>query len=70
MERWEHDAFLGFMAETCESEKQNNLIRAIEKDIIFSGMDREDIIETNAARYGVTYDTAEEIYDVLIDNYT
>jgi len=69
MERWEHDAFLGFMAETFESEKQNSLIKAIEKDIIFSGMDREGIIETNAVKYGVTYDTAEEIYDILIDNY-
>ena len=69
MERWEHDAFLGFMAETFESEKYNNLMKAIEKDIIFSGMDREGIIEINAAKYGVTYDVAEEIYDDLITNY-
>ena len=67
MERWEHDAFLGFMAETFETEKQNNLIKSIEKDIIFSGMDREDIIYSNSTKFRVPPDEVEELYDVLIE---
>ena len=66
MERWEHDAFLGYMAE-CEGDR---LIAKITQDMmsdICSGFSEEYIVEHYGKKIG--YDAAEEIYQELKDQY-
>lgn len=66
MERWEHDAMLGYLAEATDIERSTNLISRMEKDIIFSGDSREDIINTYADEIG--YDQAAELYEAILGN--
>ena len=63
MEMWEHDAFLGYMAEEYQMEKVKKYISNIEDDIIFNGYDEDDI----AAKYGplIGEATAREIFGQL-----
>ena len=66
MERWEHDAFLGYMAE-CEGDR---LIAEITRDMmsdICSGFSEEYIVEHYGKKIG--YDAADEIYQELKDQY-
>lgn len=66
MERWEHDAMLGYLAEATDIEHATNLISRMEKDIIFSGDSREDIINNYADEIG--YDQAAELYEAILGN--
>ena len=66
MERWEHDAMLGYLAEATDIEDTTNLISRMEKDIIFSGDSREDIINNYADEIG--YDQAVELYEAILGN--
>lgn len=65
MERWEHDAFLGFAAEQTTLYQLNEMAKSIEKDIIFCHGNAESIIRINAAAYGFDYEIAEQIYDEI-----
>lgn len=66
MERWQHDAFLGYMAE-CEANKvYSDIVRAMTGDIV-AGFSKDYIVDTYARKIG--YDAAEEIYDELIEQF-
>jgi len=45
MERWEHDAFLGYMVEEWEKGNVKKAINAISNDVIFNGYTEDEIVE-------------------------
>ena len=52
MERWEHDAFLGYMAEEFQRSTLSGIVNDIENDIIFNGFDEDDVVEKYGHRIG------------------
>lgn len=66
MERWEHDAFLGYMAE-CEGDRLiAETLQNMTADMM-AGFSEEYIIEHYGKKIG--YDAAEEIYQELRDQF-
>ena len=52
MEKWEHDAFLGYMAEEFQRSTLSGIVNDIENDIIFNGFDEDDVVEKYGSRIG------------------
>ena len=67
MERWEFDAFLGYMVEGYQKAKIEEIIDNIENDIIFSSYDEDEIAEKYGPIIGedAAREVAREIYGQL-----
>ena len=63
MEMWEHDAFLGYMAEEYQKSTLSGIVNDIENDIIFHGYDEDDIVDKYGPRIGE--DNARRLFGQL-----